>query len=103
MNIKVEPKIHLATFNPDNFKFADTDVMILPEFKYIENPAKKYKLLYYTGTGTMEDNYIDRGFIAESNNSEEISRLATHLYLAFNSEEDIKNTWAYHHFKIESK
>lgn len=100
MDIRIEEKVTLATYNKDKFQYKEPDIFTLPEFKYLDSVTKRYALMYTTGTGVAEDPHTDRGFICECNNERELMHFANKLHITFNSEESILSSWAWHHFKV---
>ncbi|MFA7708159.1 MAG: hypothetical protein WCX73_04365 [Candidatus Pacearchaeota archaeon] len=62
-------------------------------YKDYEGFTKTYVIVYVTGTGVMEDNFIDHNVVFETNDKEEADKKAEELKVQNNSPANIASTW----------
>ena len=62
-------------------------------YKDYEGFTKTYVVVYVTGTGVMEDNFIEHDVVFETNNKDEAESKANELKIHNNSPADIESTW----------
>lgn len=55
--------------------------------------TKAYVVVYVTGTGVMEDNFIDHDVVFETDDKDEADRKAEELKIHNNSPAEIESTW----------
>ena len=58
-----------------------------------EGFAKTYVVVYVTGTGVMEDNFVEHNVVFESNDKGEADAKANELTMKNNSIGEIQSTW----------
>lgn len=58
-----------------------------------EGFTKTYVVVYVTGTGVMEDNFVDHNVVFETDNKTEAEQKAEELKIQNNSPVDIESTW----------
>jgi hypothetical protein len=63
------------------------------KYKDYEGFTKTYVIVYVTGTGCMEDNFIDHDVVFETDNKDEAESKANELKIHNNSPADIESTW----------
>lgn len=62
-------------------------------YKDYDGFTKTYVVVYVTGTGVMEDNFIDHDVVFETDDKGEADSKAEELKIQNNSPADIKSTW----------
>jgi len=62
-------------------------------YKDYEGFTKTYVVVYITGTGVMEDNFIDHNVVYETDNKDEADKKAEELKRHNNSPAEIESTW----------
>ena len=62
-------------------------------YKDYKGFTKTYVVVYVTGTGVMEDNFIEHDVVFETDNKEEADKKAEELKTYNNSPADIESTW----------
>jgi len=62
-------------------------------YKDYEGFTKTYVVVYVTGTGVMEDNFINHDVVFETDNKDEAESKANELKIRNNSPADIESTW----------
>jgi predicted transcriptional regulator len=61
---------------------------------------KTYVVVYVTGTGVMEDNFIDHDVVFESNDKGEADEKAKELTMKNNSIAEIESTWYRNRYQV---
>lgn len=69
-------------------------------YKDYDGFTKTYVVVYVTGTGVMEDNFIEHNVVFETNDKGEADSKAEELEMQNNSEADIKSTWYSNRFHV---
>lgn len=62
-------------------------------YKDYEGFTKTYVVVYVTGTGVMEDNFVDHDVVFETDNKDEAELKANEFKIRNNSPADIESTW----------
>lgn len=62
-------------------------------YKDYKGFTKTYVVVYVTGTGVMEDNFIDHNVVFETDDKDEADAKANELKIHNNSPAEIESTW----------
>jgi len=70
------------------------------KYKNYEGYTKTYILVHNTGTGTMEDNYMEHEVVYETDDYDDAENKALELKLKNNPKKDIESSWCNNTYHI---
>ena len=69
-------------------------------YKEYKGYTKAYVVVYVTGNGVMEDNFVEHDVVYETNSKKDAYAKADELTTQNNSKKDIESTWYDNHYHV---